>query len=365
MSDIFNYIEYNDIKHVDCYNNNEISLFKFNNVKFRTYKSNYLNFQVQLGIETDNKIISITNKQLSFLVHKYLHFLGHNYAVELKNNYEILKNEEQTNVIVIEDEVFQFFDYESVSSTGHSYDLMMYLLYHYTVNRLSSKLIVVETDNKYYNLTLKLLKDWFDVEYIFIKPNKTYLFKNFTCIRTYQNILFDYVKIFINKNLIEPIIKKYDQLNEIYYENIIKMKYVNPNNTNRLITSFEKTNLLTDFCKKNNIFDLNDIDGNEELKIYILNKANKIIIDWGSNYYININYYLQNTTDKFISLIFHTNIMPESSFITYTDGIISQNMPGGFCANYIHNNVYNNWRFKGDVYHNITNIDEYILRTNI
>ena len=363
MSVIFNYINYNDIIHIDNYNN-DVSLFNFTNVKFRTYNSNYMNFQVQLGIEENNKVISITNKQLSFLVQKYHHFLGHEYAINLKKNYEILKNEEEQNIIIVNEPVFQFFDYESVGSTGHVYDLMFYLLHFYKTNNLTSKLLVVESNNMYYNNLLNLIKNYFNVEYFYIKENKTYLFKHFSCVRSYQNIFFNEVKTFINQFLIEPIINKYDNLKEPYYNDIIKLKYQNSNNIDRLNSCLKKTELFFNFCKNKKIFDLNDIDNNEELKIYILNKAKIIRIYFSSTYFININYYLQNTTNKFISIIFHSNVMPDINMFIYKDGIISQNMPPHHCAN-ITNQVYNNYNFKGEIIDNITNIDEYILRTSI
>jgi hypothetical protein len=363
MSEIFNYINSNDIIHIDNYNN-DISLFNFTDIKFRTYNSNYINFQVQLGITNDNKIISITNKQLSFLIQKYHHFLGHEYAINLKKNYEILKNEEEQNIIIVNEPVFQFFDYESVGSTGHMYDLMFHLLHYYKTNNLTSKLLVVESNNMYYNNLLSLIKSYFNVEYFYIKENKTYLFKHFSCVRSYQNIFFNQVKTFINKYLIEPIINKYDNLNEPYYNDIIKLKYQNPNNIDRTNSCFKKTELFLNFCKNRNIFDLNYIDNNEELKIYILNKANIIRIYFSSPYFININYYLQNTNNKFISIIFHSNNISDSNLFTQQDDIISQNMPPNYCGN-ITDQVYNNYKFKGEIIHNITNIDEYISRTTI
>jgi hypothetical protein len=323
-----------------------------------------LNFQVQLGIDKNNKVISITNKQLSFLVQKYHHFLGHEYAINLKKNYEILKNEEEQNIIIVNEPVFQFFDYESVGSTGHVYDLIFYLLHFYKINNLTSKLLVVESNNIYYNNLLNLIKSYFNIEYFYIKENKTYLFKNFSCIRSYQNIFFNEVKTFINQYLIEPIINKYDNLNEPYYHDIIKIKYENPNIIDRLNIAFKKTKLFNQFINKKNIFDLNDIDNNEELKIYILNKAKIIRINWCSSYIININYYLQNTYNKFISIIFHKNILPDMDQLSCKNGIFSQN------TNYHEylrdrDHVYNNYTFKGEIIDNITNIDEYILRTNI
>jgi len=371
MNNIFNYINYNDVIRIDNYNT-QISLFKFNNIKFRTYNLDYINFQVPIGINNNNKIISLTNKQLSFLVEKYNHFLGDNYAKELKNNYEILKNVKNEEIIEVNEEVFQFFDYESVNSTSHSYDLMFYLLYYYKINNLLSKLLVVESNNKYYNSTLELIKKYFNVEYIYIQPHKSYLFKNFSCIRSYQNIFFNEVKNFININLIQPIINKYEGMNEKYYHDIIKIKYENPNIIDRLNISFKKTELFNRFCSEKDIFDLNDVDDNEELKIYLLNKAKIIRINWGSAYFININYYLQNTQNKFLSVLFHKNILPEMDQLSYQNCIFLQNtnyIKSLNVENSVHenikNSVYNNWHFQGEVIDNITNIDEYILRTKI
>lgn len=363
MSQIFNYINYDSINHVDDYNN-DVFIYNFCNVTFRTQISTYLNFYTPIGIY-DNKIISLTNKQLSFLIKRYIHFLGHEYAIDLKNTYDNINSSKIDEILIIDDDVFQFFDYESINGTGHSYDLMFYLLYNYKINNLSSKLLVVESDNKYYNPLLELIKKYFNIEYIFIKPNKTYLFKNFSCIRTYQNIFFNEVKNFININLIQPIIYKYEKINEKYYDNIIKNKYQNSNSINRLNTTYIKTPLLDKFCFEKNIFDLNMVDDNEELKIYLLNKAKIIIINWGSIYYININYYLLNTENKFISLIIHKNIMEETVMTSkINDFYIKQNMPSSACAN-IMDQVYNNWYFNGEKIENIDNIDDYILKTII
>ena len=368
MSEIFNYINENDIIHVDNYNNSPPLIYNFSNVTFRTHISSYMNFCTPIGLY-NNKIISLTNKQLSFLVQKYFHFIGNEYAKDLKNTYYEIQSTPSGDIITISEDVFQFFDYESANGTGHSYDLIFYLLYNYKINNLKSKLLVVESNNKYYNSILELIKIYFDIEYIYIKPYKTYLFKNFSCIRSYQNIFFNEVKEFVNINLIKPIIDKYEGINEKYYNDIIKLKYKNPTNIDRGNTSFMKTPLFNKFCSKKKIFDLNNVDDNdndnEELKIYLLNKAKIIRINWGSAYYININYYLFNAENKFISVIFHNNIMTESNFINKINAsTLKQNMPSHYCAN-ITEQVYNNWIFKGEKIENISDIDEYILRTNI
>ena len=132
----------------------------------------------------------------------------------------------------------------------------------------------------------------------------------------------------------------------------------------RLSSSFEKTKLLEIFLSDKNIFDLNKIDDNEELKIFLLNKAKKIRVAWGSIYFIYINYYLHDTNNKVISVIFHKNILPECDQIANENKICSQNV------NYIRhlqikNNVYDNWKFEGEIISNITSIDEYILQTKI
>lgn len=363
MSQIFNYINYDSINHTDNYNNAP-STYTFSNVMFRTHISSHSKFFTPIGIH-NNKIISLTNKQLSFLVQKYHHFLGHEYAIELKNTFDKINSSTIDDILTVNDEVFQFFDYESINGTSHSYDLMFYLLYYYKSNNLTSKLLVVESNNKYYNSTLELIKKYFDVEYIYIRPDKTYLFKKFSCTRSYQNIFFSDVKNFINEKLIHPIVNKYTNINEKYYDNVIKIKYKTSNVIDRLDSSYEKTPLFNKFCSEKNVFDLNDIDDNEELKIFLLNKAKKIIITWGSSYYININYYLYNTQNKFISVIYHNNIMPETSLLSkINSSTFSQNMPGHYCAN-ITNQVYNNWSFEGEKFENISNIDRFIALTCI
>ena len=57
--------------------------------------------------------------------------------------------------------------------------------------------------------------------------------------------------------------------------------------------------------------------------------------------------------------------MTESSFINkINNSTFKQNMPTQYCAD-ITNQLYNNWIFEGEKIENISNIDEYILRTNI
>jgi hypothetical protein len=70
---------------------------------------------------------------------------------------------------------------------------------------LTSKLLVVESNNQYYNSLLEMIKKYFNVEFYYIQEYKTYLFKTFFCCRTYQNILFDYV---INNSFFDNETKK-------------------------------------------------------------------------------------------------------------------------------------------------------------
>ena len=57
--------------------------------------------------------------------------------------------------------------------------------------------------------------------------------------------------------------------------------------------------------------------------------------------------------------------MGESSFINTIDyNTFKQNMPGHYCGN-IREQVYNNWIFNGEKFENISNIDDFILKTII
>jgi len=363
MSQIFNYIAYDNINHVTDYNDEAI-LYKFSDVRFRTDISSYLNFCTPVGVLYDNKMISLTNKQTSFLIHKLNHFLGDEYACDLKKTYNSIITGNNDEQIIIEDGVFQFFDYESVNATGHSYDLMFYLLYFYKKHNLKEKLLVVESENKYYNSTLELIKKYFDVEYLFINPNKNYFFKKFLCTRTYQNVFFHKVKKFINNYLINPIIKKYDELDINFYDNIIKIKIINSNNLNRDNDSFEKNKTYLNFCIKNGIFDLTNIDYNEELKIYYINKAKLIIVQFSSIYYININYYLGDTINKKIIVLINKKHNNQSFIQEIEHNILKQHMHDYFCGN-ITEQVYNTWQFTGELINNIETTDDIALKIKI
>jgi hypothetical protein len=120
MTEIYNYINKSEIEDIDNYNTKQL-IYKFNDVRFRTQVSSYLKFQTPIGVLPNNKIISLTNKQLSFLIQKYIHFLGHEYATDLKTTYNKIVTESNNEVIVIEEPAFLFFDYESVNGTSHSH----------------------------------------------------------------------------------------------------------------------------------------------------------------------------------------------------------------------------------------------------
>ena len=156
MSQIYNYIPRDLILSVHNYSiKTEVKEFK--NVRFRTEISNTLNFYTPMGIYND-KIISVTNKQLSFLPDILDHFISTEYATKLQDTCKNLNITDDN--IIINEPVMQFIDYESINGTGHSYDLMFYILYIFITNNIKAKLLVVRSDNEYYNSTLDLIKKY-------------------------------------------------------------------------------------------------------------------------------------------------------------------------------------------------------------
>jgi len=351
-----------DILFIDNYSNADILVYKFKNIFFRTELSHFHNFQCQLAVDENKKIINISNRQFSFLYFKYKHYIGGNYMDDIKNTFDNIKKSMTEKCTIITELVFLFFDYDSVNGIAHSHDLMFYLLYHYKYHNLAAKLLVVNTTNKYYNNFLELIKKYYNVEFIYINMNETYLINNFYCIRTYQNILFPIVKNFINETLINPIINNFDNLNKVYYANLLKIKYKDIHNLHN-DSSFEKDNDLINFLNNNNIYDLNVID-DIEYTIYLLNMAKNIIISCGSIYYININYYLKDTQDKNIFVIFHKNLMSEKFMFSSENEIIKQNMPFVYLHG-LYDNIYNMWNFKGKIIYDTTVSKDFIYQINL
>lgn len=344
MSQIYNFISRNNILDVHDYSSKS-EIKKFENVRFRIENSMYLNFHTPIGIY-NTKIISTTNKQLSFLPAVLGHFLGDQYAGKLQDTYNNLIINTADDII-INDHVLQFIDYESISGTGHSYDLMFYILFMYKQYSLPLKLLVVKSDNKYYNGTLELIRKYFDIEYIYIETDRNYIIENLYCCQTYQNVFFNEVKQFINDNLIIPIIRKYDMLNSKSYNTVYKIKQYNNNDINRLHSAFIYTLNFNEKSKQNGWCDLESVY--EEYKIYLLNKASNIIITWGSAFYINIEYYLLSADNKFISLLFHDNISCESTYIINIDNLYKHYMPEWATSNIFRDQVYTTFKFNGEI----------------
>ena len=356
MSRVFSFIPHDDVRIVDAYDN-PAQLHCFKEMRFRTGIASLYNFHTPIGIH-DSKIVNITNKQLSFQIYQYKHHIGDWYSQELANTYNALRTSDKSDDVRIAEPVFYFFDYECVNGWSHSFDCMFYLLFMYSTWNFNCKLLVVKSDNVHYNNTLKLIKSLFHVDYVYIEPNVNYTFSEFYCVRNYLNVLFHEVKDFVNKRVVQPILAKYE--GHPYADTICKIKYKTVGNVNRLDTSLERSDVFAKACAERNIMDISDLE-NEELKIYLLNKATNVIVCWGSAYYININYYIQDTSTKFISVLFHKNIMSERNFLTVENGKVSQNLTNQSGV-YV-DQEYNTFRCNGEVIDNIDTLEDYASRS--
>lgn len=357
MTEIYNYIPLHNILQVDDYNQVE-KVHHFTKVKFRIQKcDNFYNFHAPLALYND-KVISISNKQFSFLNEKYHHFVGDQLASVIKDTYVNLQT---PTCQIVTDPVFQFVDYESIGSTSHVYDLMFHLLYIFKKYNIEAKLLVCKSDNIHYNNLLELIKKYFNVNYFYVDLNTNYIFDIFYCSRTYQNILFHEVKDFINRELIDKVMVKYE--GEKYYNTLSKLKYCDINNMNRLNNSFIKSEVFNNFLHNKNICDLNNIN-EEDYKIYLLNKSSNIIVSCTSPYDINICYYIKDILSKNINIIYHKS---EDNYLwkfTINGDTIKQNIPSILCGNII-NQQYNTIHFKGKLLSGITCPDEIIDKVSL
>lgn len=345
---------------VDDYTGDE-KIHTFTDVYFRTSVSRVLKWQTQVAVK-DNKIINISNKIFSFFTFVWKHPQFQEYFEDIRTNYNSLLIT-QEGCIVVEEPVFQFFDLESVCGSGHSYDVMFHFLYAYCYANLICKLLVPKSENMYYQRTLQLIRDEFGVSFYEIDPEKTYLFKEFSCVRGYQNVYFHHVKEFINKRLIQPIVKRFEAEGRPFYSTVAKMKFHNNPHIFWPREVFEKTAYFDEFCKEKKILNL-DEEFTEQEKIYYLNKADRIMVCWGSTFFINITYYVANHESKFISVIFHKTLDSENGYIhTISPGFYRLALDG-FCGGY-QNQLYTKFTFHGELIHGISNIDDALIQTKI
>ena len=311
----------------------------FNNVRFRSQPVNN-QLITNIGL-VNNLILNTTNKSFSWYSNKKM---GDELVDSTKDTYfNLIYNKEID--IVIDEPVFLFMDYESTTSTSHAYDLQFFLLYKYCNSDIKCKLLVVKSENKYYNKLLKLIKDNYDIEYLYIDTNVNYRFSTFYSIQSHYNIFFDYVKTFINETLIKKIMLKYSSQNAPYYDNLCKIKYQNPDLFNMNNSNFKSTEEFANYCSSNNILNLDLVD-DDEYRIYLLNMSKKVTISWGSNLIINIAYYMLDLSNKEIIIACNKGDHCEDYIKCIDTNTYKLCMPRWHTKGYM-DGVYNNLIIKG------------------
>jgi hypothetical protein len=282
---------------IDDYRSRQ-TIFKLNDIKFKLKYNpkNNLNYIIScLGIDKENKIINITNLYTSYWA--IINQVIDEDAENLVTVYDELVNNsiEET----IEEDVFLFFNSFAYAPV-HNLDNLYNTLYIYKKNNMKCKLLVIKTTNFYYNQILISLNKYFNLDYIYLDFDKIYLIKNLYCTREYM-FLQKETKKFIDNEYLGKIIKDYSR--KPFFESIAIIKYIETTNVSTYDT-FDKSPKFFEFCKKNSIVDININYKNDlEYKIYLINKAKKIIVNYYSPFNVNIFKHCINMTDKEIFVI--------------------------------------------------------------
>ena len=341
-----------------------ILLHKLHNILFQADTTEENNFLSCVAV-VDGKIQSLCNRQFFYIPEIVKGYCGHHYSKHLQATYSSIVQSSAESVETITTPVFYFMDYDSTNATGHTYDVLFYLLYMYKSYNLDCPIIIPNSTNTYFRSLIELIRKYHNVTFIELEYGKTYCFQTVFFVRTYMNMFLPEVKDFLNTTLIDPILEKYK--NEPYHEKICRLKIKskdvilksNVYNTPQAI--FDESDEFLKECNDKSIFQLTD-EIPEDLKIYYINKANTITVFWGSIYYIYVDYYLKSTEDKFISVLFHKYMMPERQSLIGSTGRIYQQMY--HCDRNIPQ-IYNSLSFQGEVIDNIETLNEYLARSSL
>jgi hypothetical protein len=222
---------------------------------------------------------------------------------------------------IIEEEVFLFFDCFPFAPV-HNLDDTYNLLYFYKKSNLTCKLAVIKTDNYFYNQTLLSLQKYFNLIYIYLDFNKNYCFKNLYCTRQYHWLQKE-AKEFINKEYIGKIMKVYE--GHQCYDNISIIKYKHPSNVS-LLDTFSKSDIYDNFSSLYNIVDLNNYTNNLEYKIYLINKAKKIITNYLSPFNVNVYKHCSDFSNKEIFILNGGNNKQETNINKHFEKIDSASL---------------------------------------
>lgn len=343
-----------------------IQTYTFNDVLFAYDCYDQYNWLIPMAIK-ENKVINITNKKFSF---HPIEMKSHDsrYRNAAETLFQSIPKDSPTNIVDVSGAVFQFFDYESSTSTSHSVDFLTHALYFYFQgNHSPAKLLIPATAHASCIRFLDLLKRWFPISYFVVQPPVWYRFQHFSCVRSYLNVHLPEVKGFFTRNLLEPIVQSCSVLPSPQI--VARIKRATPG-TQTPGSAFPPSESFAAFCKKYEILELDD-EIPEELKIYYLNKADCIYVSWGSIYYIYINYYLISAKTKQIGVLFHTSMMGERQFLLANDSPIYSDGLGIYHQCIAHNcgsltdQLYNLFSFQGEVLHNLESLDEVVKKTRL
>lgn len=299
---------------VDDYKSEEKSHF-FENVRFGTKVDVGGTFTVHpLGV-FDGKILNVTHKMASYfpIINKDWIY-GADYVNHL--HYQLTSS---NDFIVVEEEVFQFLDCFPFAPV-HNLDDIYNLLCIYFKDGLKCKLLVYKTDNFYYNQSLESLKRYFNVEYFYVDIERKYLFKKFRCARQTHWIQKDALN-FIHNRYVDKIVEKYESANAPFFKKVSIIKKLDPKNASAWDV-WDQTPEFDSFKKQNGFFDLNEIANDLDYKIYLLNKASEIFINYFSPFNVNVYKHVSNLTDKKIYLIHGKHPRSQNSNIFEQFGLV-------------------------------------------
>ena len=287
-SEMIKFIGVDNMNIADDYFQNEI-IHSFRNVRFKVVNESISWVKLQLGLDENGKLINISNKLTSY-------FTLHNYSPYFKYSIFNLMNDLRNNFsepTIVEEEVFLFFDCFPYASQ-HNLDDIYNLLYQYKTNGETCKLLVLKSDNFFYNQTLLSLKKHFDLQYFYLDIGKNYHFEKIKFARPYhwiQNRPLDFIK----KNYIKAILEEHK--GQKCYDNIYFLKTKQGVNCSNVDT-FEMTDSFLKLMKEKSFFSANSLIDDLEYKIYVVNSSKNIIINMESTFLINIYKHCFDTTNK-------------------------------------------------------------------
>ena len=305
---IFEYIDQNSIDHFSNYNIpfSEQAPITFNDILVHTH---YFDRRCLIAVAMkDNKILDVSSKFLSIFVSG----IGGDYypidvGPEMSGIESNIRSESRPSDVVYEPLLWALECFPTMPSLNM--DDLLNILFLYKRYDLKIRWAVPNLNNAAFICFLIFLHQYYNIEFFFVDPDKTYLFNNLTFFQPYHCCMPETLT-FIHSKIVPDVLRLKNTLKEESPSRLALLKLESGKSMNSPARahaiSSERRQLME---AELGLMIIEDIP--EDIKICLINNAEYLLLSWGGSFFINYALWTINREHKKVVVLCHSGYKVE------------------------------------------------------